>query len=112
LIDKIEFLEELMNIPRDVRQFLEDILEDAGYPALTREVKEQMLQDLYLRLDNKLIAAALENLPEEHLEAFDTMLENQEGADKINAFLAEKIPHIKELFGQAMLDFRRSYLGG
>ncbi|MFH1713444.1 MAG: DUF5663 domain-containing protein [Candidatus Jacksonbacteria bacterium] len=98
-------------IPIEIQNFLEDLLEDAELTNLTPEVKEQMLLDLYARLDSKLISAALMDLPAEYLEEFNQMLARKDEPDKINAFLQDKIPNLKIVFGKAMLDFRNSYLG-
>ena len=100
-----------ISIPEDIRIFLDHLLEDAGFTHVSEAVGEQMREDLYARLDNKLIAAAFENMPAEHVDAFSVLVDKKASGGELNAFLSENVPHAKEIFANALIDFRNSYLG-
>src|SRR3989344_268045 len=62
--------QQILQIPPDVRSFLEGLLTDAGMTSLDDEMREEMLKELYGRLDNHLSATIIDNLPPENLDEF------------------------------------------
>lgn len=100
-----------LEITQEVRTFLESILDDAGMTDLTPEMKNSMTQELFKLLDARLTTVAVENLSEENLTQFERMLEEKKDKQDVEMFLRDKIHNAPELFAQAMLDFRNSYLG-
>lgn len=100
-----------VEIPADVRSFLEGILKDANMSILDEETHEDMLQEVYSRLDNFLASVVVQNLPPEHLEQFIKMNEEKKSREEVQQFLQEKVPNIQEIFTRAFMEFRDLYLG-
>lgn len=100
-----------VEIPADVRSFLDGILKDANMSILDEETHEDMLQELYQRLDNFLASIVVQNLPPEHLEQFIKMNEEKKSREEVQQFLQEKVPNIQEVFARAFMEFRDLYLG-
>lgn len=108
-------------IPQDIRTFLEGLLDDAGMTP-TPEIKEEMIKDLYVRLEHMLIAAAAERLQPEDLEAFQKLLESKASQTQLQQFLSTKLSSqsganpdsigadAQEIFAQAIARFRDMYL--
>lgn len=94
----------------EVTVFLERMLEEGGMVDLEPGVKQQMLDDLGLRLQNAIFVALLERLPENDLPAFNTLVEEKAPQEQIQQFLTARIPNLEEVTAQAMLDFRRLYV--
>lgn len=94
-----------MQVPTDIREFLEGILRDAGYG----EVGEEMVQDLSARLDSSLTATTLEHMPDRHLDEFNRLMDRGDSV-AVNAFIQKAIPNTQKVFMEAMVEFRRSYL--
>lgn len=78
---------------------------------LAAPVQEQMLSDLYARLEDWLFGQIIDALSDDDLTQFRELMENKASQEQLEEFLEKKIPNAKEIFSKAMLDFRKSYLG-
>lgn len=101
-----------LTIPAEIHTFLEGLLEDAGMKVPSEEIREEMIKELYVRLDNYLTTVIIDNLPPQYLDAFIKM--NEEGKEKaeIEKFLREKMPNSQNVFTKAFIEFRDMYLSG
>lgn len=100
-----------LQIPQEVRAFLEGLLDDAQMVSLNDKMREDMISELYTRLDNFITTTIVDNMPSEHLEAFIKLNEEKRPQDEIETFLKEKMPNYKEVFNEAFAKFRNLYLG-
>lgn len=100
-----------LDIPAEVRGFLENLILDAGLTPLDELAKEQMVEELYVRLDNFLTSEIVKNLPPEQLEEFIQLNEKGPSQEEVNQFMTEKIPNAQDLFAAALVNFRDLYLG-
>ncbi len=104
-------MNEEIKIPDEVRTFLEGLLSDAGMTTLDDQMKEEMIKELYARLDSFITSSIVANLPPEHLDAFIKLNEEKKTQAEIEGFLTEKMPNAKDIFTKAFSDFRALYLG-
>lgn len=100
-----------LTITPEVRTFLEGLLKDSGMTTLNDEMKEEMIKELYARLDNFMTSVLIDSLPPEHLETFIKMNEEKKSQPEVEAFLKEKVPNAAEILAKAFMDFREEYLG-
>lgn len=100
-----------LEIPSEVRTFLEGLLTDAGMTTLDEGMRGEMVKELYARLDNYMTSVIVDNLPAEHLDAFIKMNEEKKPRNEVEQFLKEKMPNTQEVFAKAFADFRDLYLG-
>lgn len=94
----------------EITVFLEKMLEEGGMADVEPGVKQQMLDDLGLRLQNAIFVALLERLPEQDLPTFNTLVEEKASQEQIQQFLTARIPNLEEVTAQAMMDFRKMYV--
>lgn len=99
-----------LQIPAEIRAYLEGLLADANM-TIDDSVREEMIKELYARLDNFITTAIVDNLPPEHLDNFIKMSEDKKPQAEIEAFLKEKMPNYQEVFTRAFAQFRDLYLG-
>lgn len=97
-------------ISGEAKNFLLNLLEEAGIDVVPTSVRERMLADLAKRLDAKLTLAALAVLPEEKVAEFEDMLSGNQSVLEISGYLEENIPNIAEVYAKALVEFKRSYL--
>lgn len=97
-------------IPADVRNFLDGLLVDAQMKSLDDDMREEMVKELYVRLDNFLTSVILEKLPPENAEEFIKMNEEKKSKAEIEAYLKDKIPDASQVFAEAFANFRELYL--
>ena len=100
-----------LEIPQEIRNFLEGLLTDAGMTTLDQEMREQMIKELYKRLDSFIATAIMDNLKPEDLEEFIKLNEEKKSKDEIEQFLRDKIPNSQEIFANVFSDFQSLYLG-
>jgi len=90
-------------------EFVEKLIEEKGIKNQNKEVLAQIKTDLLDRVENRINAAVLANLPAEKLEELEKMI-NQSGTDEIQAFCRENIVDIDQIIATELADFRRVYL--
>ncbi len=98
------------SISPEIKSFLESLLSDAGMTTLDDETREEMVKELYVRLDHYLTNTIIENMPPEHLEEFVKMNESKKSMEEMQQFLTSKMPDAKGVFVKAFDDFRNMYL--
>lgn len=98
-------------ISQEVRTYLEGLLEDAGMVMTDDLLKEEMIKEIYVRLDNYLTTTIIDNLPSEDLDTFIKMNTEKRSKEEIENFLKEKMPNYKSVLADAFADFRNQYLG-
>ncbi|MDO8619025.1 MAG: hypothetical protein Q7R49_03740 [Candidatus Daviesbacteria bacterium] len=98
-------------IPPEIRTFLENLLTDANITPLDEAMKEEMIGQLYVKLDSFVMTTVVENLPPEYMDEFIRLNEENRPKEEIDTFMADKIPNSQDVFAKAFLDFRDLYLG-
>ncbi len=100
-----------VEIPPEIKNFLETLLSDSGMTNLDEEMQNEMIKELYARLDNYITSAIVKNMPPENLEEFIKLNEENKPKDEIENYIKEKMPNAGEVFAQAFSEFRELYLG-
>lgn len=98
-------------IPNEIRIFLEGLLDDADIHAVDDQVRETMLQDLFVRLDAYIAASLVDMLPKENFDEFIKMNKENKPQQEIEVFLKEKIPDFAQKMTVVFGNFREMYLG-
>lgn len=100
-----------LQIPQEVRGFLESLLQDSGMTRLDNQMREEMIKELYARLDNFMTSAIIDILPPQYLDEFTKMNEEKKNQAEIENFLKDKVPNVQDIFAKAFMEFRDLYLG-
>lgn len=95
----------------EIHKYLKQLLADAGQKDLGAELEEQMVNDLNTRLEDRLILTAMENLTQAQQNEFGRMAEKKEDPAKLQVFLQKNITDYDNVFAQALVKFRETYLG-
>ena len=101
----------ILQIPPSVRSLLESILNDAGLNSLDQKMRDEMITNLYLKLDKYMLTTIVANLPADKLEEFTKMAETGKNQEELNVYLKKHIPDAEKIFARSMLEFRELYLG-
>lgn len=100
-----------IEIPDDVRKYLESLLYDTHITLLDEEMMEEMIEEIYKRLDSYLAATIANKLPPEYLEEFIKMNDEKKPKEEVEQFLKERMPNADQVFADAFIEFRNLYLG-
>ena len=99
-----------MVIPDELREFFEDLLDEAGF-VLRDSVREQIMQELFVELDIYLRTEIVEQLPEDKLEEFAQLAKDHpDDPMKVAEYLQKHIPNAEEVFANSLEAFRELYL--
>jgi hypothetical protein len=99
------------DIPQEIRDFLDELLKDGNMTSLDQAMHDEMIVELYTRLDDYMIGTITEQLPKDQLEEFTKMAEDGKNRDELQEYLKSNIPDATNVFAKAMIDFRNLYLG-
>src|ERR1035437_10931160 len=83
LMDSNQTQNTKLTIPPEVRSFLEGILKDANMTTLDESMREEMINELFARLDAYMASVIVDNLPAENLEEFTKMNEDKKSQTEI-----------------------------
>lgn len=97
-------------IPEEIKTYLEGLLVDAGITSLDEKGKEQMVKELYLRLDNYLMTVIVEAIPEDKIDAFLELQKQDKTKQELEQYIVDNIPDSQQVFTKAFGDFRDLYL--
>jgi Mg/Co/Ni transporter MgtE len=107
----VTVLDTTQQIPTEIVSFLDGLLQDAGMTSLDKEMHDEMIKELFARLDNYLTATLVEKLTPEDTETFIKMNEEKKSKEEVEKFLQEKLPNAQETMTNAFMEFRDLYLG-
>ncbi|MFZ2189026.1 MAG: DUF5663 domain-containing protein [Candidatus Moraniibacteriota bacterium] len=93
-----------------IEQFVSQLVAEKKFENLLPEVLSQIQEDLYLRVEDRINAVILNNLPEENADEFDALLDAGD-PEAISTYCHEKIGNMDQLIAGELLAFRNTYLG-
>lgn len=99
-----------IEIPVEIRAYLEDLIMEAQVPVFDDKSKEELIQYLFERLDRFLAAKIVENMKPEDTEEFIKMNEEGKSREEIDNFIREHMENAQDVFTRAFVDFRDFYL--
>ncbi len=97
-------------IPEEVRAYLDGLLDDSGM-TVPDDAREEVIKELYARLDNYLASVILENIPQDQVDEFINASAEKKTLPEMQEYLLSKLPNAKEVLTKAFVDFRQLYLG-
>ena len=99
----------MTNQLQSLDEFITQLIEEKNFENINIEVREQIRQDLMGRVEDRINAEILGNMPPEKLEEFSMLLD---GADleKIQAFCQDNISNLEEVIAYSLDGFRKTYL--
>lgn len=99
-----------LEIPAEVREFLEGILKDANMSSLDDSMHEEMINELFARLDSYMTSIMVDAMPPENLDEFIKMNEEKKSQAEVETYIKGKIPNAQEVLTKAFMNFRDMYL--
>jgi len=99
-----------VQIPAEIRAYLEDLLYRAGMTNIDSVVKEAMIQELFTELDTFLMTKIIDYLPVEKMDEFTKLLESRPAQQTMQYYLQENLPNAQDVFTVAFGEFRDMYI--
>lgn len=98
-----------IQIPEEAKKFLGAILDETGL-SLTDEVREEMILQLFVKLDALMLGRIIDSLPDDKVDAFMDLQEKNATPQEIQGFIDENLPNAKDVFATTFAEFRDTYL--
>jgi len=90
--------------------FVDELLAAQGIDQLEPEVRDQLVQDLTDRLNDRLEAAMVAELSEDKLPELEVILDKPAATEELQKFFAENIADLPAVLARELAAFRQSYL--
>jgi hypothetical protein len=101
-----------MNTGDEMDAFINQILDAKQLSGVTDEVRTQLVADLKQRLLDQINRALIDALPDEKIEAFNTLLDDDAIDDvTVQQFITDSGVDVKRVTLRTMLQFSELYLG-
>jgi len=91
-------------------KFVDELLVAQGIDGVDPEVREQLVEDLTTRLNDRLEAAMVAELPEDKLPELEQLLDHGNNEVELQKFFADNIPNLPALLARELAAFRQDYL--
>lgn len=91
--------------------YVDQLIHDRGFVGLTPEIKDELRNQLYQRLDDFMAAKVISTLSDDDLAAFEQMLKDKKSDEELQKFTKEHIADYDNFLTSALLEFRAVYLG-
>lgn len=91
--------------------FIEEIIDKKNLPGVTEEAKQWLIQDMETRLLDTINRALINELPEDKLEGFSSLMDNENITDEeVQKYLTDNGVDVVKTTTKTMLAFRDLYL--
>ena len=94
---------------KNIEQFIRAMMHEAGFVDLPEDLADQMVKDIYARLESRLLLMAIKNLDEKDIVEFDRLSATKDEV-KIADFLNKKIDKFPEKLQRTLEDFKEEYV--
>ena len=96
-----------------VLQFVDELIDQKfvdSQEEVTPEIRDELRQDLLLRLDEFIMAKVIAELSDEDLATFENLMKEGKSCEELQKFATEKISDFTDFATDAFLEFRTVYL--
>ncbi|OGM21000.1 hypothetical protein A2714_03030 [Candidatus Woesebacteria bacterium RIFCSPHIGHO2_01_FULL_38_9] len=98
-------------VQTDINDFIERLILEKGFPAMSDEVRAQVKKDLLERLNDTVNAKIIAALDNKSIEEFSSLLDKNPSNEEIQNFIHENVPNAANFMANVLLEFRKTYLG-
>ena len=92
--------------------FVNDLLAAKGYGDVLPEVKEALVKDLRLRVDDFIMARTIAEFTDEELKQFEKMLDEKKPRAQLQQFAIDHIPDYTTFLASTLIEFQDVFLAG
>lgn len=89
--------------------FVSNLVAEKGFENLDAEVLAQIKVDLLDRVEDRINAVIVANMPADVLEYFEKLVDRGD-TQEIQSFCAHHIPGLDEIIAKELVEFRKTYL--
>ncbi len=95
----------------NIQRFAENLLQEKDLENIDQKTRDIMREELVDRLEKVTNRVLVDNLPEDKLDEFESMIDKSAKPAELQKFISDNVPDIENKLIDAYFDFRRLYLG-
>jgi uncharacterized protein YdiU (UPF0061 family) len=97
-----------------IENFIKEMIKKAGIDNMPEDFKKEYTEKLGVEVQQRLGIMALQELDENGLKEFETLMKGEEEPDpqKLLDFFQGKIPHFNEKYSQTLKQFAEEFISG
>jgi len=95
----------------NIQRFAENLLQEKDLENIDQKTRDIMREELVDRLEKVTNRVLVDNLPEDKLDEFESMIDKSATPAELQKFISDNVPDIENKLIDAYFDFRRLYLG-
>src|SRR5205807_629061 len=95
-----------LDIPGEIRTYLNALLDASGMKDADTTTREDMVQELFLKLDDYIIDRVVEYMPVEKLDEFTAFMQKNPSKEAVEQYIQSNVPNAQDIFTVAFADFR------
>jgi len=96
-------------VQETMSQFVDELMKHKDFSNLEQYVLDQMKLDIMTRLENRINAAILSNIPADKLEEFDKLL-NSGSDEELQNFIKINVKNLEQMLAVELVNFQKLYL--
>lgn len=93
-----------------LNKYLESIITQAHGSNVPEALREKMIRDLAIQLENKLAAALVDQLPPADQAAYSNLVAEQPTNESVMAFFEQHLANTAEIVQGVLANFERDYI--
>lgn len=93
---------------KNIDDFVDKLVREKGFDTKDPEILAQIKTDLMDRIEKRVNAMIMSNMPEDKLSQFGEVLDTED-QEKISKYVREQIPDIDEKTASVLLSFATTY---
>jgi hypothetical protein len=94
-----------------LEKFVDELIQKKNIPQLTDEIRQQMKQDLLVRLNDFLNAKLIAYLSNKQAKELEELVSKDSDIKKVQQFFQDNIKNLPDVVADILADFRKIYLG-
>lgn len=95
---------------KNLRDFALDLVKQKKFENLDQETFDMLVDDVYDRLEERVNAVMMANIPASKMEEFEALLSSGD-RDALSDFTLNNIPDLQKILAESLVEFQKTYLG-
>lgn len=94
-----------------VSAFVDKLIEQRGFLDITPEAREEIKNDILVRVDDFIAARVIAALSDEDVKTFEQMLKDNKSSEEVQQFVTTHVPDFNNFLTNVLMEFKDVYLG-
>lgn len=99
------------NQQQNLERYIDNLIDQKGYPDMDEAVREELKNDIRVRLNEFIMTRTISAFSDEDVEKFEELLNHRKPQSELQQFAMEHIPDFTNFLTDVLIEFQDVYLG-